>query len=360
MRRMQCVAKHELSSEDMSEIQSSTPPAADCQIVVDLTAAAGEKPERVTFKASEVLCHHQETRTWDEIASDPHQHLQMSLAEDYALWAFKRRFGDMEEYEVHVVSGLSVQTTCGENDQPTVRYVSAAEFAKNHRCDSDWIAAMGDKLVPVLYAGLSGTSSGYEATILQHYSNGMYEVRLPGGVACISGGAFEFAGKVTVDGVPKPAVSSHGVDLAGREPASWVIKEIATGKVIMETFERKVVEALNKDRYQGVPILDHLAGINAVLRAEESQHVRTVNTVAGGSEPHFRVWPDGTTQSSEDGDPYPWKSDDFLRVDAQSEEEALAIAGRIEQDAWNKRAAKTSDDVPENSLADPARPRQRM
>ncbi len=77
----------------------------DREIVVELTAD-GEKPERVSFKASEVLSHHGEGRTWDELLNDPHQYLQMSLAEDYALYAFKRRFGDMGVYEVNVIAGL--------------------------------------------------------------------------------------------------------------------------------------------------------------------------------------------------------------------------------------------------------------
>lgn len=39
-----------------------------------------------------------------------------------------------------------------------------------------------------------------------------------------------------------------------------------------------------------------------------------------------RVWPDGTVQSTEDGAPYSWMSDDFLLVNAVSEEQALLIA----------------------------------
>lgn len=59
----------------------------------------------------------------------------------------------------------------------SVKYVSASEFAQTHPCDPDWIALMGEKLVPVLPKGLRGTSSGYEATVVEHYRNGMYEVR---------------------------------------------------------------------------------------------------------------------------------------------------------------------------------------
>ena len=40
----------------------------------------------------------------------------------------------------------------------------------------------------------------------------------------------------------------------------------------------------------------------------------------------FRVWPDGTVQAVEDGEPYSWISDDFVRVWAYSEDEARAEA----------------------------------
>lgn len=37
----------------------------------------------------------------------------------------------------------------------------------------------------------------------------------------------------------------------------------------------------------------------------------------------YRVWPDGTVQAVEDGEPYAWMSDDFALVWAGDEEEAL-------------------------------------
>ena len=40
----------------------------------------------------------------------------------------------------------------------------------------------------------------------------------------------------------------------------------------------------------------------------------------------YRVWPDGTVQSSEDGEPYSWMSDDFMVIHAADEDEALSIA----------------------------------
>jgi hypothetical protein len=46
------------------------------------------------------------------------------------------------------------------------------------------------------------------------------------------------------------------------ETASWVIREKATGRVILETFNPKVVTALNTAKYEAVPILDYLVALN--------------------------------------------------------------------------------------------------
>jgi len=40
----------------------------------------------------------------------------------------------------------------------------------------------------------------------------------------------------------------------------------------------------------------------------------------------YRVWPDGTVQSVEEGAAYTWMSDDYMRVEATSEDGALRIA----------------------------------
>ena len=44
--------------------------------------------------------------------------------------------------------------------------------------------------------------------------------------------------------------------------ASWVIRERHTGRVIMETFSRKIISALNTSRYEAVPILEYLQSLN--------------------------------------------------------------------------------------------------
>lgn len=56
--------------------------------------------------------------------------------------------------------------------------------------------------------------------------------------------------------------------------ASWVIREKGTGKVVMETFDRNKVDALNTNKYEAVPIQEHLASLNrqptnALLNSDE-------------------------------------------------------------------------------------------
>jgi hypothetical protein len=43
---------------------------------------------------------------------------------------------------------------------------------------------------------------------------------------------------------------------------SWVIRERATGQVIMETWNARLVSALNTAKYEAVPIREYLASLN--------------------------------------------------------------------------------------------------
>lgn len=46
---------------------------------------------------------------------------------------------------------------------------------------------------------------------------------------------------------------------------SWVIVEIATNKAVMETWNRKIVAALNTEKYRAVPIMEYLTALNAEI-----------------------------------------------------------------------------------------------
>ena len=52
--------------------------------------------------------------------------------------------------------------------------------------------------------------------------------------------------------------------------ASWVIREKSTGRVIAETFNLDLVDALNTVRYEAVPIKDYLVSLNAKSAAVKS------------------------------------------------------------------------------------------
>lgn len=56
-------------------------------------------------------------------------------------------------------------------------------------------------------------------------------------------------------------------------PASWVIRDKVTGKPVMETADAAKVAAVNTDKYEAVPTLQHLQEYNAAVKAN------------GGSEP---------------------------------------------------------------------------
>lgn len=63
--------------------------------------------------------------------------------------------------------------------------MNAIEFAKTHRCDADWVQLMGDRPAIVLVPGQRGTYSGFDAVVKEHDCNGMYNIRLPRGGACV-------------------------------------------------------------------------------------------------------------------------------------------------------------------------------
>ena len=44
--------------------------------------------------------------------------------------------------------------------------------------------------------------------------------------------------------------------------ASWVIRERDTGKVLFETFDKRIPTAINAVKYEAVPILEYLVSLN--------------------------------------------------------------------------------------------------
>lgn len=70
--------------------------------------------------------------------------------------------------------------------------MNTAEFARTHAHDADWVKAMEDAGMhpAVLTPCQKGTYSGFPASVVRHYRNDMYEIRVPGGVVCVDGKDF--------------------------------------------------------------------------------------------------------------------------------------------------------------------------
>jgi hypothetical protein len=47
---------------------------------------------------------------------------------------------------------------------------------------------------------------------------------------------------------------------------SWVVIRKATGEVLFETFSQAVADAVNRERYDVVPIYDYLVALNKAIR----------------------------------------------------------------------------------------------
>lgn len=52
------------------------------------------------------------------------------------------------------------------------------------------------------------------------------------------------------------------------QTASWIIREKDGGRVIMETYNKTLVERINRVKYEAVPVQEYLASLNRP-RAQE-------------------------------------------------------------------------------------------
>jgi hypothetical protein len=66
---------------------------------------------------------------------------------------------------------------------------------------------------------------------------------------------------------------------------SWVLREKATGKVVMETYDPKKVAALNTEKYEAVPIGEYLAGANRKIKEGAPDAPETKQAVSSGEGP---------------------------------------------------------------------------
>ena len=76
--------------------------------------------------------------------------------------------------------------------------------------------------------------------------------------------AIKEAVRDTVAGPEEKALLPHDSSL--NRDASWVIRNKATGEVLFETFDKKVVDALNTAKYEAVGIREYLGSINGAKK----------------------------------------------------------------------------------------------
>ena len=47
---------------------------------------------------------------------------------------------------------------------------------------------------------------------------------------------------------------------------SWIVTDRVTGKAVLETYNRKVIDAINQTRYRVEPALEYLCRVNREIR----------------------------------------------------------------------------------------------
>jgi hypothetical protein len=54
---------------------------------------------------------------------------------------------------------------------------------------------------------------------------------------------------------------------------SWIIVSKASGEAVMETFSRKVADAVNLEKFTVMTALDYLVSLNAALRKRKEESI---------------------------------------------------------------------------------------
>ena len=80
---------------------------------------------------------------------------------------------------------------------------------------------------------------------------------------------------------PKKDAAPASTDATGKQ-ASWVIRDKQTGDVVMETFDKAKADSVNTEKYEAVPIAEHLASQNkkATAPAVTSESGQTKQTAS--------------------------------------------------------------------------------
>jgi hypothetical protein len=89
--------------------------------------------------------------------------------------------------------------------------------------------------------------------------------------------------RIIEQGTAQPEAAPAAAAPTYQKGNSWVLREKATGKVIMETYDPKKVAALNTEKYEAVPIGEYLAGVNRKIK-EGAPNAPETKQAIGSSE----------------------------------------------------------------------------
>ncbi|MNP93542.1 Transglycosylase SLT domain protein [compost metagenome] len=89
-------------------------------------------------------------------------------------------------------------------------------------------------------------------------------IRLDAPIAQLLNTVREFPSSTQANGSSAPKVEPTS---SLSSTASWVIRNKETGEVIAETFDKKKVDALNTEKYEAVPVQQHLGEVNESIKA---------------------------------------------------------------------------------------------
>ena len=129
---------------------------------------------------------------------------------------------------------------------------------------------------------------------------------------------------------PQPPDAAAPVELP--KPVGWFHrhpKECKNGEVC----NYQIALADRKDGWEEFPLYTEqqvrtlLAEVSApAAQADAKDAANQFENMFDSEKSAYRVWPDGTVQAVEDGEPYSWMSDDFIVVYAMNDEEAWRLS----------------------------------
>lgn len=133
-------------------------------------------------------------------------------------------------------------------------------------------------------------------------------------------------------------VVPESVDATGKR-ASWVIRNKESGEVVMETFDRKKVEALNTKKYEAVPVAEHLASLSRETPAADAPSPVIEGEYRHATHPGVAA----TVSKTDKGYSIEWSPEDVQEFRGKNAEQKVRAA--LEREQYAAAAEPSSEPV---------------